>query len=115
MLPASKPCFNTSTLMTSAALRSLCKRIGPLMAARRTDTMIACLCCRACWHGARQLEESCLRFIQAQKAAVVVTESFGRLAKEWPAVMLKVNMFFTGVSENQASAAFEALEAQSQG
>merc|ERR1712083_813673 len=45
--------------------------------------------CQAHLYQARQLEESCLRFIQAHKAAVVVTEAFGRLATEWPQVMLK--------------------------
>merc|ERR1712176_399436 len=70
--------------------------------------------CQAHLYQARQLEEACLHFIQAQKAVVVVTQAFRRLAKEWPEVMLKVNMFFAGVSAHETAAA-AALDAQSEG
>jgi len=66
--------------------------------------------CQAHLYGATQLMNACLSFIREHYAAVVVTEKFGSLAKEWPEVMLKINICVAGVSEASAKPAIAASQ-----
>lgn len=59
---------------------------------------------------AKQLELACLMLIKNKMDVVMVAPMFGRLSKEWPAVMLKIAIFTAGVPETSASAAFEAQQ-----
>jgi speckle-type POZ protein len=64
--------------------------------------------CQAHLYEAEELEKACLAFIAKSLQAVVLTEKFGTLGKEWPEVMLKVNTFTAGVSESSAALAIQA-------
>merc|ERR1711941_100969 len=54
---------------------------------------VCSILCQAHLFGAKQLVDVCLGYIQQHYEAVIVTEKFGTLAKEWPEVMLKINLF----------------------
>lgn len=64
--------------------------------------------CQAHLYEARQLEETSLVFIKENMDKVVITPAFGSLGREWPEVMLKINVFVAGVSASSAAAAIEA-------
>jgi speckle-type POZ protein len=66
--------------------------------------------CQAHLYEAKQLTNACLDFIREHYAAVIVTEKFGTLGKEWPEVMLKINLCMAGVSETSAKPAIEASQ-----
>lgn len=60
--------------------------------------------CKAHLYEAKQLMESCLTFIKEHFEEVMATPTFGRLATEWPEVMLALSVFVAGVSESRAAA-----------
>merc|ERR1712032_1336154 len=64
--------------------------------------------CQAHLYEAKQLEEVCLMFVKQNLEDVVKTPTFGRLAKEWPEVMLKISLFMVGAAESQAAAVIAA-------
>eukprot|EP00931_Biecheleriopsis_adriatica_P088513 TRINITY_DN62817_c0_g1_i1.p1 TRINITY_DN62817_c0_g1~~TRINITY_DN62817_c0_g1_i1.p1 ORF type:complete len:493 (-),score=88.51 TRINITY_DN62817_c0_g1_i1:158-1636(-) len=66
--------------------------------------------CQAHLYDAKQLTNACLNFIKRCYAEVVVTQSFGKLAKDWPEVMLKINLCTAGVAEASATPALEASQ-----
>eukprot|EP00928_Gymnodinium_smaydae_P074257 TRINITY_DN57323_c0_g1_i1.p1 TRINITY_DN57323_c0_g1~~TRINITY_DN57323_c0_g1_i1.p1 ORF type:complete len:527 (-),score=129.24 TRINITY_DN57323_c0_g1_i1:154-1734(-) len=86
-------------------LRLWCQR---MLCNSITVSEVCSVLCQAHMYDARQLEEACLRFIKSNLEKVVVTPSFGSLGKEWPEVVLKINLFLAGVSETSAQAAIEA-------
>jgi speckle-type POZ protein len=58
-------------------------------------------------YDAKQLEQACLSFIKVNMEDVVVTSAFGALGRDWPGVVLKINLFCAGVSKSEATAALE--------
>merc|ERR1712232_1314585 len=73
----------------------LCKHI--------TVTEVCSVLCQAHLYEAKQLESACLTFIMKNMQSVMVVPSFGVLAKEWPAVMLKISRFMAGISETSTT------------
>jgi len=71
---------------------------------------VCSILCQAHLHEAKQLANACLDFIRDSYVSVIVTEEFGTLAKEWPEVMLKINLFMAGVAEASAASAIEASQ-----
>merc|ERR1712100_214594 len=71
-------------------------------------TEVCHVLCQAHLYEASQLEKTCLAWIKANQAAVVVTPAFSALAKDWPKVMFKINMFLAGVAGAEASRLLEA-------
>merc|ERR1712194_411843 len=69
---------------------------------------VCSILCQAHLYDAKELENACLSFFQHHRQAVVVSENFGILSKGWPEVMLKLNIFLAGVSEESAVVAIEA-------
>merc|ERR1712125_21519 len=53
---------------------------------------VCSILCQAHLYEAKQLASACLNFVKKHYAAVMVTEKFGTLAREWPDVMLKINL-----------------------
>jgi hypothetical protein len=66
--------------------------------------------CQAHLHEAKQLASACLKFIQKNHGAVVATEAFGTLARDWPEVLVKINVYIAGVAEDTAKSAVEASQ-----
>lgn len=52
----------------------------------------------------------CLNFIKSHMGLVIGTRGFGSLSAEWPDVLLKINIFCAGVSDQGASEALAAHE-----
>ena len=75
-----------------------------------TTDAVCSILCHAHLYEASQLTSACLSFIKEHYMAVMVTEKFGTLAKEWPAVMLKINLCTAGVPETSAKPAIEASQ-----
>ena len=75
---------------------------------RVTVASVCSVLCQAHLYQAKELEVVCLAFIKNNIESVVVTPAFGSLGKDWPAVMLKLNVFTAGVSAEKAAPAFEA-------
>lgn len=69
---------------------------------------VCSILCQAHLYDAKQLASACLNFIRENYATVMVTEKFGTLAREWPEVILKINLCTAGVSEARAKPAIEA-------
>jgi len=69
---------------------------------------VCSIICQAHMYDAKQLEKTCLSFIKSNMDSVMATSGFGSLSAEWPAVMLKINIFLAGLSENRASEAIAA-------
>jgi len=82
--------------------QKLCERIA--------ISEVASILCQAHLYEAKQLANACLTFIKEHYADVIVTEAFGQLGKEWPDVMLKVNLCMAGVAEANAKPAIEASQ-----
>merc|ERR1712050_349126 len=59
--------------------------------------------CQAHLHEAKQLEKVCLAWIKANMAQVVALPAFSGLTRDWPQVMLKINLFLAGVPDSEAS------------
>ena len=57
------------------------------------------------------LELACMDFICEHLESVMVRHEYGLLGKEWPAVMLKVQLHKQGVGKDRALAAFKAHSA----
>ena len=66
--------------------------------------------CQAHLYGAKELENSCLRFIKRNAEAVIPTSGFGCLSIERPDVLLKINLFLADLPESHASQAMIALK-----
>jgi len=66
--------------------------------------------CQAHLHEAKQLAIACLKFIQKNHGAVVATEAFGTLARDWPEVLVKINAYIAGVTEDTARSAVGASQ-----
>eukprot|EP00930_Biecheleria_cincta_P031664 TRINITY_DN21975_c0_g1_i1.p1 TRINITY_DN21975_c0_g1~~TRINITY_DN21975_c0_g1_i1.p1 ORF type:complete len:489 (+),score=75.85 TRINITY_DN21975_c0_g1_i1:94-1560(+) len=79
---------------------SLCGRIA-------VNNVFAILC-QAHLHDAKQLADACLSFIQHRYETLVVTEEFGKLAREWPEVIIKINLFMGRIQEDRAVPAIQA-------
>jgi len=60
--------------------------------------------------GAKQLEQKCLTFIKDNMASVVALSSFATLARDWPEILLKLNLFTAGLPEASSSQALKAYE-----
>lgn len=71
---------------------------------------VCSILCQAHLLQASQLTKMCLDFVQENHAQVIVTDSFGKLATEWPEVMLKINLHLAGIAEESARPAFEASQ-----
>merc|ERR1712232_1213559 len=71
---------------------------------------VCSILCQAHLYQAKQLTNACLSYIKEHYAALIVTEDFGTLAKEWPEVMLKIDLCMAGVSEASAKPAIEASQ-----
>lgn len=87
--------------------RELCKRIGL--------QEVCSILCQAHLYDATKLEQACLNFIKENFARVVTTAGFGSLGKDWPQVMLKINLFMAGVAHENAQAALQAQAGASVG
>jgi len=74
----------------------LCKRISV--------KEVCSVLCQAHLYEAKKLEGACLKFIKDNFANVVVTPGFATLGKEWPQVMIKLNMYVAGVAESIVTA-----------
>jgi hypothetical protein len=61
-------------------------------------------------HNAEKLEKVCLKYMKTNFQDIVTTASYGKLTKEWPQVVLKVNVFNAGVLFERAKPAVEAQE-----
>eukprot|EP00931_Biecheleriopsis_adriatica_P054733 TRINITY_DN32240_c0_g1_i1.p1 TRINITY_DN32240_c0_g1~~TRINITY_DN32240_c0_g1_i1.p1 ORF type:complete len:534 (-),score=87.60 TRINITY_DN32240_c0_g1_i1:2-1603(-) len=68
---------------------------------------VCSILCQAHLHQAAQLEKRCLSFIKAKMAQVATTPGFADMAKRWPEVMVKINLFIAGVSDSAALAVVE--------
>lgn len=71
---------------------------------------VCSILCQAHLYDAVQLEKACLSFIKNNMVTVTATRGFGALSAEWPEVMLKINLFFAGLSEKGAAEALAAYE-----
>jgi len=74
---------------------------------------VCSILCQAHLYEAKQLANACLNYIRERHAAMIVTEEFGTLAKEWPEVMLKINLCIAGVAEASATPAILASQRRS--
>merc|ERR1711879_759843 len=90
----------TSHKYQVSRLRMWCER--QLCEGLTADNVCTVLC-QAHLYEAKHLEEACLRFVRDNEQAVVVTQAFGSLLKDWPQVMLKISVFIAGVSESRAA------------
>lgn len=70
---------------------------------------VCSILCQAHLYAASQLADMCLDFIRQHYERVIVTAKFGTLAKDWPEVMLKINLFMGQVREDSAVPAMEAV------
>ena len=78
------------------------------------DASMACgVLCQAHLYEAKQLETACLNHISNNLKSIIVTPEYGLLSKEWPAVLLKIQLHSAGVPNSQANAAFEAQATES--
>mmetsp|Transcript_7209 Transcript_7209/g.11587 ORF Transcript_7209/g.11587 Transcript_7209/m.11587 type:complete len:510 (-) Transcript_7209:103-1632(-) len=75
-----------------------------------TMSGVCSILCQANLYEAKQLVNACLKFIKDHYSSLIVTEEFGILAKEWPDVLLKVDLCAHGVSESCAKPAIEASQ-----
>merc|ERR1711933_623219 len=71
---------------------------------------VCSLLCQAHIYEAKQLVNACLTFIKEHYAGLIVTEEFGTLAKDWPDLMLKIDLCTHGVSESRAKPSIEASQ-----
>ena len=78
------------------------------------DASTACgVLCQAHLYEAKQLETACLDHISTNLKSIVVTPEYGLLSKEWPAVLMKIQLHTAGVPASNAKAAFEAQATES--
>lgn len=66
---------------------------------------VCSILCHANLYEAKQLEETCLKFIQKNLATVTLTPAYGSLSKE---LMFKISIFIAGISDSSAALAIEA-------
>eukprot|EP00928_Gymnodinium_smaydae_P098634 TRINITY_DN9212_c0_g4_i1.p1 TRINITY_DN9212_c0_g4~~TRINITY_DN9212_c0_g4_i1.p1 ORF type:complete len:522 (-),score=63.41 TRINITY_DN9212_c0_g4_i1:34-1569(-) len=59
---------------------------------------------------AKALEETCLAYIKANMKKVVLTPSFAHLSSQWPALLLKISVFESGMSSDDVEAALVAQQ-----
>lgn len=71
---------------------------------------VCSILCQAHLYEAKHLASACLNYVKEHYAAVIVTEDFGSLAKDWPEVMVKINLWMGGVTESNAKTAIEASQ-----
>jgi hypothetical protein len=71
---------------------------------------VCSILCKAHLYEAIQLEQACLTYIRDNIKMVGVTPAFGRMSADWPQVMLKVNIFMAGISQEKAVLAVEASD-----
>ena len=95
-----------SHLYQVARLRTWCEK--KLSENLTVDDCLSVLC-QAHLYDAKQLEQACLTFIKDNFAQMVSSYDFGRICKEWPEVMLKINTATVGLDERSAASAFEAV------
>ena len=70
---------------------------------------VCSLLCQAHLYDAKALSDVCLPFVRSHYEAIAVTDKFGTLARQWPEVMLKLNLFMGRVREERAASAIEAV------
>lgn len=66
--------------------------------------------CQAHLCEAKHLEEACLKVVKENVDRVFASEGFGRLAAEWPQVLLKIGLWGMGASASTASSAVSAQQ-----
>ena len=57
---------------------------------------------------AAALEGACLKFVKENAGRVVATPAFGKMAAEWSAVAVKVNIALAGLTQSVAKGALQA-------
>jgi len=88
-------------------LQSFCEQqLGALLSLSTVCGVI----CQAHLYLAYQLEAVCLDFICSNLESIVCSQEYGVLTKEWPAVILKIQLHSKGIASHKAKAAFEAQE-----
>merc|ERR1712187_386802 len=60
-------------------------------------------------YAAQQLAQGCLAFIREHYEQVAVKEDFVKLAKDWPEVLLKINLYMGQVREEKAAQALDVF------
>jgi len=63
--------------------------------------------CQAHLYQATQLENTCLAWIKANLSAVVVKPAFSAIAKDWPEVQMKINMYLAGLTGAETTRVME--------
>merc|ERR1712224_421092 len=66
---------------------------------------VCSILCQANLYNSKQLVDACFCYMHQHFEAVAITEKFGKLAREWPELMVKLQLFMRDLREDRAAPA----------
>eukprot|EP00928_Gymnodinium_smaydae_P098636 TRINITY_DN9212_c0_g4_i3.p1 TRINITY_DN9212_c0_g4~~TRINITY_DN9212_c0_g4_i3.p1 ORF type:complete len:212 (-),score=41.41 TRINITY_DN9212_c0_g4_i3:31-666(-) len=75
-----------------------------------TETIVCPILWQAHLCEAKALEKTCLAYIKANMKKVAQTPSFAHLSSQWPALLLKISLFDSGMSSDEVDASLAAQQ-----